>query len=188
MLRFAISMRTGTASASLMLERLGAYPRQNGLALGLREIGRIERTLFMLDWIEIRAPAAGKRRAQQGRGTERSRPRGLLSSPWSACAIVPPRRNKIVRAGSRSSPPLSRCGTLSTSVERSMNCGAAAKSSPTCCWLTSLRSAGSTSISPAIICGMPMPTPACRCGCCAAGGTARRHRPRRARPPQHIRE
>jgi TnpA family transposase len=31
----------------------GAYPRQNGLALALREIGRIERTLFMLDWLEL---------------------------------------------------------------------------------------------------------------------------------------
>ena len=30
-----------------------AYPRQNGLALALREIGRIERTLFMLDWLEL---------------------------------------------------------------------------------------------------------------------------------------
>jgi len=35
-----------------MLERLGTYPRANGLALALREIGRIERTLFTLDWIE----------------------------------------------------------------------------------------------------------------------------------------
>ena len=32
--------------------RGGAYPRQNGLALALREIGRIERTLFTLDWLE----------------------------------------------------------------------------------------------------------------------------------------
>ena len=38
---------------SLMLKRLGAYPRQNGLALALREIGRIERTLFILDWLEL---------------------------------------------------------------------------------------------------------------------------------------
>ena len=35
-----------------MLRRLGAYPRQNGLALALREVGRIERTLFTLDWLE----------------------------------------------------------------------------------------------------------------------------------------
>jgi TnpA family transposase len=54
-LRFATSVRTGTASASLLLKRLGAYPRQNGLALALREIGRIERTLFMLDWLELPA-------------------------------------------------------------------------------------------------------------------------------------
>ena len=52
-LRFATSVRTGAASASLLLKRLGAYPRQNGLALALREIGRLERTLFMLDWIEL---------------------------------------------------------------------------------------------------------------------------------------
>jgi len=51
-LRLATSVRTGTVSASLMLRRLGSYPRQNGLALALREIGRIERTLFTLDWLE----------------------------------------------------------------------------------------------------------------------------------------
>ena len=48
----ATSVRTGAVSASLMLRRLGAYPRQNGLALALREIGRIERTLHALDWLE----------------------------------------------------------------------------------------------------------------------------------------
>lgn len=51
-LRLAASVRTGRVSASLMLKRLGAYPRQNSLALALREIGRIERTLFTLDWLE----------------------------------------------------------------------------------------------------------------------------------------
>jgi len=54
-LRLATSVRTGAASASLLLKRLGAYPRQNGLARALREIGRIERTLFMLDWLELPA-------------------------------------------------------------------------------------------------------------------------------------
>ena len=52
-LRLATSVRTGATSASLLLKRLGAYPRQNGLAIALREIGRIERTLFMLDWFEL---------------------------------------------------------------------------------------------------------------------------------------
>ena len=51
-LRLTTSVPTGTVSTSLMLKRLGAYPRQNGLALALREIGRIERTLHALDWLE----------------------------------------------------------------------------------------------------------------------------------------
>jgi len=51
-LRLASSIRQGTVTASLMLRKLGSYPRQNGLALALREIGRIERTLFMLEWFQ----------------------------------------------------------------------------------------------------------------------------------------
>ena len=50
--RLGLSIRTGTVAPSAMLRRLGSYPRQSGLALALREIGRIERTLFTLDWIE----------------------------------------------------------------------------------------------------------------------------------------
>ncbi|WP_439896797.1 Tn3 family transposase [Burkholderia ubonensis] len=51
-LRLATSIRQGTVTASLMLRKLGSYPRQNGLALALREIGRIERTLLILDWLQ----------------------------------------------------------------------------------------------------------------------------------------
>ncbi len=50
-LRLATSIKHGTVTASLMLRKLGAYPRQNGLALALREHGRIERTLFLLEYI-----------------------------------------------------------------------------------------------------------------------------------------
>ena len=35
-----------------MLRKLGSYPRQNGIAVALRELGRIERTLFTLDWLQ----------------------------------------------------------------------------------------------------------------------------------------
>ena len=35
-----------------MLHKLGSYPRQNGMAVALRELGRIERTLFTLDWMQ----------------------------------------------------------------------------------------------------------------------------------------
>lgn len=48
-LRLAASIKQGTVTASLMLRKLGSYPRQNGLAVALRELGRIERTLFTLN-------------------------------------------------------------------------------------------------------------------------------------------
>ena len=51
-MRLAASIKQGTVTASLMLRKLGSYPRQNGLAIALRELGRIERTLFILDWLQ----------------------------------------------------------------------------------------------------------------------------------------
>ena len=51
-LRLATSIKQGTVTASLMLRKLGSYPRQNGLAVALRELGRIERTLFILEWLQ----------------------------------------------------------------------------------------------------------------------------------------
>jgi TnpA family transposase len=50
-LRLATSIKHGTVTASLMLRKLGAYPRQNGLAVALRELGKIERTLFLLQYV-----------------------------------------------------------------------------------------------------------------------------------------
>jgi TnpA family transposase len=50
-LRIAASIRTGTVTASLILRQLAAHPRQNGVAMALRELGRLQRSLFMLDWI-----------------------------------------------------------------------------------------------------------------------------------------
>jgi len=46
------SLKAGTVQPSVMLRKLAAYERQNQLDLALREIGRVERTLFMLDWLE----------------------------------------------------------------------------------------------------------------------------------------
>lgn len=63
MLRLATSIKQGTVTASLMLKKLTSYPKQNGLSKALREIGHIERTLFMLDW--FRDPAL-RRRVQAG--------------------------------------------------------------------------------------------------------------------------
>lgn len=50
--RFAGSIQQGTVTASLLLRKLAAYPRQNGLALALRDMGHIERTLFELKWVQ----------------------------------------------------------------------------------------------------------------------------------------
>ena len=51
-----------------MLRKLAAYRRQNQLDLALQELGRIERTLFMLDWLE----SPELRRRCQGRIADRS--------------------------------------------------------------------------------------------------------------------
>jgi TnpA family transposase len=50
-LRLAHSIRKGTVSASLIMGKLGSYARQNSLATALREMGRIEKTIFILDYI-----------------------------------------------------------------------------------------------------------------------------------------
>ena len=59
----AATIKQGTVTASLILRKLGSYPRQNGLALALREVGRIERTLFILDWLQHKEL---RRRVQAG--------------------------------------------------------------------------------------------------------------------------
>ncbi|WP_062213064.1 Tn3 family transposase [Aureimonas sp. AU12] len=46
------AMRDRTVTPSLILRKLAAYRQQNSLAAALREIGRIERTLFTLRWFE----------------------------------------------------------------------------------------------------------------------------------------
>ena len=46
------AIRHRTVTSSLILKKLSAYRQQNSLAAALREIGRIERTLFTLRWFE----------------------------------------------------------------------------------------------------------------------------------------
>jgi len=62
-LRLAASIKAGTVAPSVLMRRLAAYPKQNALAKTLREIGRLERTLFTLDWI---SDPALRRRASAG--------------------------------------------------------------------------------------------------------------------------
>ena len=46
------AMRNRVVTPSLILKKLSAYRQQNSLATALREIGRVERTLFTLRWFE----------------------------------------------------------------------------------------------------------------------------------------
>ena len=52
LLRLALSIKTATVTASVILRKLAAYPRQNSLALALRELGKLERTFFTLQWLQ----------------------------------------------------------------------------------------------------------------------------------------
>ncbi len=47
-----MSIKTGTVTASVILRKLAAYPRQNRLAVALRELGKLERTFFTLEWLQ----------------------------------------------------------------------------------------------------------------------------------------
>jgi len=77
--RLATSIKQGTVTASLMLRKLGSYPRQNGLAVALRELGRIERTLFILDWLQsVELRRRVHCRTEQGRSPQRASPRRVL--------------------------------------------------------------------------------------------------------------
>ena len=62
-LRLAHSIREGKVSASLILGKLGSYSWQNKMATALREIGRIEKTIFILDYISNETL---RRRVQRG--------------------------------------------------------------------------------------------------------------------------
>ena len=76
-LRSAATMAAGTIPLSQLLRKLAAYPRQHDLGLALRELGRIERTVFIIDWLldaELRRRA--QIRAQQGRRARRAHARG----------------------------------------------------------------------------------------------------------------
>lgn len=49
--RCAATMAAGKIRPSQLLRKLASYPRQNDLAVALREVGRVERTLFIIEWI-----------------------------------------------------------------------------------------------------------------------------------------
>jgi TnpA family transposase len=62
-IRLIASVITHRVVPSDILRQLASFPRQNELAIALREIGRIERTIFILSWI---SSVDMQRRAQIG--------------------------------------------------------------------------------------------------------------------------
>jgi TnpA family transposase len=62
-IRLIASVITHRVVPSEILRQLASFPRQNELAIALREIGRIERTIFILTWI---SSIDMQRRAQMG--------------------------------------------------------------------------------------------------------------------------
>jgi TnpA family transposase len=82
-LRVAASIRHGTVSAALIMRKLAAYPRQNQIARALNEIGQLEKTVFILEFLQD-----PKLRRRGSAGTERRRgcsqhcPRPLHGPAW----------------------------------------------------------------------------------------------------------
>jgi hypothetical protein len=97
--RCAATMTAGKIRPSQLLRKLASYPRQNNLAVALREVGRIERTLSLLSgsWIRTcsgvlrsvltreRPTMRSKMRSVSGgRGNSRSHDRGAaLPNRWA---------------------------------------------------------------------------------------------------------
>ena len=62
-LRLAYSIKEGKVTASLIMGKLGSYARQNALSTTLQEMGKIEKTIFILDYITNESL---RRRIQRG--------------------------------------------------------------------------------------------------------------------------
>jgi hypothetical protein len=103
-LRIAATIAAGSVAPSQILRKLASYPRQNELATRLREVGRVERTLFMIDWILDAEPATPcPDRPQQGRGASRAEAGHQLPSsrrnprPFRRRPALPDRRHEPAR-------------------------------------------------------------------------------------------
>ncbi len=80
-LRSAATMVAGAMPPSQLFRKFAAYPRQHELAVALREIRRVERTLFIIDWL---LDPEMQRRAQIGLKTSERTVRNTLSKLTSA--------------------------------------------------------------------------------------------------------
>ena len=151
-IRLAASIQQGTVTASLILRKLGSYPRQNSLALALREVGRIERTLFMLEW--LRDPAL---RPRVTAGLNKGEAHNALARAvcFNRLGEIRDRSFENQRHRASGLNLLVAAITLWNTVylERAAELLASQECLIRPCFGTSLRSAGNTSTSPAITLG-----------------------------------
>lgn len=168
-MRLAASIRDGSLKPSAILRKLGACRQQNRLYLTLGEIGRIERTLFMLDWIEN---AALRMECQAGLNKGEAR----HSLAWAVFAHSQGRIHDRSEAAQQkramtltlSSLP-SRSGTPSTWARlQTISQKQAPCSIQHCCHLRP-HTDGTTSFSQEILTGIPGPQSAKSPGHCISG-------------------
>jgi TnpA family transposase len=86
MRRVASSIRHGTVSASLLMRKLAAYPRQNQVARALTELGKLERTAFLLEYFR---DAALRRRILIGLNKGEALHASSSLAAWVNCVIAP---------------------------------------------------------------------------------------------------
>ena len=82
MIQVMLSIQAGRVMPSMLLRRLGTYSRRSRLYRAFRELGRVERTLFLLRFFsstEVRRTIP--RRNHQGRGLQRLPGLGVVRRP-----------------------------------------------------------------------------------------------------------
>jgi TnpA family transposase len=148
LLHLAASITTHSVAPSTILKKLAASSKPSQLAKALRELGRIERSLFMIEWYSSRRFAGGVRRV-----STRANPRTSSSAPSFTNAVKS-------ATGSFESQAF-RASGLNLVVSAIVHWNTVypsrvvahlrqnGRNIPTLCSSTFRRSAGSTSISPA---------------------------------------
>jgi TnpA family transposase len=137
--------QAGHSDGFLMLRKLGSYPRQNGLAVALRELGRIERTLFILDWLQS---VELRRRVHAGLNKGEARNALARAVFFNRLGEIRDRSFEQQRYRASGLNLVTAAIVLWNTVylERAAHaCAATAKPSMTACCSTCRRSAGSTS-------------------------------------------
>jgi hypothetical protein len=92
MIQVALSIQAGRVMPSMLLRKLGTYNRRNLLYRAFRELGRVERTLFLLRFFsttEIRRVADDRLCLEPGSGLRRQSWKVMASSRRRG---LPPRR------------------------------------------------------------------------------------------------